>query len=223
MLTLETNGIGTISPNYRGVSLLVGNNYKVTATAAKGFSFAGWTGSSATNSATLKFVMASNLTFTANFQDVTKPTLTIAAPTARERWSNTLFTAKGTAADNWHIASIQYQVNGGDWTNATGTTNWTAQVDLVPGTKYDRGLRGGHQRQPFGDQKYDSRLCGHQSTNNQRHRLGNNLTQLQQRIVGTGTELYHKDGACQRIRLHKLGDFDQLAGRSDAKQFDCAI
>ena len=148
MLTLETNGIGTISPNYRGVSLLVGNSYKMTATAAKGFSFAGWTGSSATNGATLKFVMASNLTFTANFLDNTEPTLTIMTPTAGQRWSNAVFTVKGTAADNWQVASIQYQVNGGDWTNATGTTNWMASVNLVPGTNtiqaYAVDISGNH-------------------------------------------------------------------------------
>jgi uncharacterized repeat protein (TIGR02543 family) len=137
MLSLETNGIGTISPNYRGVSLLVGNSYKITATAAKGFSFAGWTGSSATNSRTLKFVMASNLTFTANFQDTTKPKLTIKTPTAGQHMSSALASITGTATDNWKVASVWYQLNGGAWNQATtanGWTNWLATVELQNAT-----------------------------------------------------------------------------------------
>ncbi len=137
MLSLETNGIGTITPNYRGVSLLVGNTYKITATPAKGFSFNGWTGSSATNSTTLKFVMASNLTFVANFQDTTKPKLTIKTPTAGQHMSNALASVTGTATDNWKVASVWYQLNGGAWNQATtanGWTNWLATVELQNAT-----------------------------------------------------------------------------------------
>ena len=68
---------------------------------------------------------------------LTKPTLTITAPAANERWSNTVFTVKGTASDNAQVGSVLYQLNGGAWSNALTAntwTNWTAGVVLAPGT-----------------------------------------------------------------------------------------
>jgi len=137
VLTVRTNGHGTISPNYNGAVLQAGQSYSMTATASPGYGFTGWTGSSTTNAATLIFVMASNLTFTANFIVVTNPTLTITAPTSGQRWSNAVFTVTGTAKDNLQVGSVVCQVNGGAWSNAiTGNlwTNWTAAVNLIPGT-----------------------------------------------------------------------------------------
>jgi hypothetical protein len=66
-LTVLINGNGTVSPNYNGAQLQIGENYSMTARAKAGFGFTNWTGSWTTNGATLKFTMASNLTFTANF------------------------------------------------------------------------------------------------------------------------------------------------------------
>jgi hypothetical protein len=69
--------------------------------------------------------------------DVTKPTLVITVPTANQRWSNAVFTVKGTANDNVQVDSVLYQLNGGAWSNALTTnawTNWTAGVVLAPGT-----------------------------------------------------------------------------------------
>jgi len=132
-ITFATNGFGTLSPNYIGKSLELGQNYSVTATPGAGFRFANWTGSVATNAATLNFTMASNLTFTANFVDGTPPSLTISNLVAGQRLSNTVFKVKGGASDNLRVASVQYQLNGGVWTNATGTTNWSADLLLLPG------------------------------------------------------------------------------------------
>ena len=137
VLTVQTNGHGTISPNYNGAVLLIGQSYTMTATASPGYGFSGWTGSSATNGATLTFVMASNLTFTANFVVVTNPTLTITAPAFGQRWSNAVFTVTGTARDNLQVSNVACQVNGGAWSNAATAnvwTNWTAAVNLIPGT-----------------------------------------------------------------------------------------
>ena len=81
--------------------------------------------------------MASNLTFTANFMVVTNPTLTITAPVSGQRWSNAVFTVTGTARDNLQVSNVVCQVNGGAWSNAATAnvwTNWTAAVNLIPGT-----------------------------------------------------------------------------------------
>jgi hypothetical protein len=112
----------------------------MTATPGTGFTFANWilstnwVGNIASNNATLNFVMQSNLTLQANFIDTSRPTLSITNLIAGQRWSNQVFTAKGTATDNWQVASVQVQLNGGIWTNATGTTNWSAPLTLTPGT-----------------------------------------------------------------------------------------
>ena len=137
LLTVQTNGSGSINPNYNGALLAIGSNYTMTATAGAGFAFTNWTatnGTVLTNGSTIKFVMQSNLVLTANFVDVTKPTLNITNPTAGQRWSNVVFTARGTATDNWQVASVQYQLNGGIWNSASGTTNWSASLTLTPGT-----------------------------------------------------------------------------------------
>jgi hypothetical protein len=140
MLTVQTNGLGSITPNYNGALLPVGKSFSLTAKPAKGFAFANWTdgpGSMLTNAPTLKFLMASNLTFTANFTDVTKPTLSITNLKAGLRISNDVFTVRGKATDNIAVTNVFYALNGAGWFPATTSnagSNWAAQVALVPGT-----------------------------------------------------------------------------------------
>jgi hypothetical protein len=140
VLTVSTNGLGSLNPNYNNALLQVGKGYSITATAGTGFAFTNWTGGVSlplavlTNKATLQFVMQSNLVLQANFADTNRPVLSITNLTAGQRWSNLVFTAKGKATDNWQVASVQCQLNGGIWTNATGTTNWSAPLTLTPGT-----------------------------------------------------------------------------------------
>ena len=131
---VQANGSGSISPNYNGQLLEVGKTYSMTATPTVGFAFVNWTGSVVTNNATVQFVMASNLTLTANFIDTNKPTFSITNLVAGQRVSNAVFTVKGTATDNLQVAGVQYQLNGGSWSNTTGTANWSAPVTLTPGT-----------------------------------------------------------------------------------------
>jgi hypothetical protein len=173
VLTVNTNGKGTVSPNYNGGWLQIGQNYAMTATAGSGFAFVNWTGSITTNGATLQFTMASNLTFTANFVDVAKPTNTITAPTAGQRWSNSIFTVTGTASDNVQVAGVWCQLNGGGWNNAVGTTSWSALVNLLPGTNLV--------------QAYAVDLAGNKSTTNSVNMDCVATNQLQVRMTGRGT------------------------------------
>ncbi len=136
-IVVQTNGFGTVKPNYNGESLVLGRIYTMTAKAGQGFVFTNWTGSWTTNSPTLKFLMASNLEFTANFVDDTPPKVTITAPTANQHVSNAMFTVTGKASDNVSVASVDYQLNGLGWNPATpvnGWSNWTEGVTLTPGT-----------------------------------------------------------------------------------------
>jgi uncharacterized repeat protein (TIGR03803 family) len=69
--------------------------------------------------------------------DTNPPTLSITAPTAGQRWSNSVFTVAGTAADNVSVANVFCSVNNSAWETASTAnhwTNWTAQVPLTPGT-----------------------------------------------------------------------------------------
>jgi hypothetical protein len=137
VLTVNTTGNGTVSPNYNGAWLQIGQHYSMTATAAAGFGFVNWTGSITTNGATLQFTMASNLTFTANFVDTNKPTVSITNLASGQRVSNAVFTVKGTASDNLQVSNVVCQINGGGWNSATNINNWTnwaAGVTLTPGT-----------------------------------------------------------------------------------------
>jgi len=139
-LQIRATGFGTVSPNYSNAWLEIGRNYSVTSAPASGFVFTNWLvstnwiGGATVTGTNLHFMMQSNLTLQANFLDVTKPTLSITNPTVGQRWSNVVFMARGTATDNWQVASVQYQLNGGIWTYASGTTNWSASLTLTPGT-----------------------------------------------------------------------------------------
>ena len=136
-IVVQINGAGSISPNYNRQSLEIGKGYSMTATPATGFRFTNWTGSLITSSATLNFTMASNLIFIASFIDTNKPVLSITNLAAGQRWSNAVFTVRGTAGDNWQVSNVWYQLNGLECSNAVTVnawSNWSAALDLVPGT-----------------------------------------------------------------------------------------
>ena len=137
-LTVRTNGEGGISPAYNDATLLISNTYSLTAKADKGFGFVNWTdgnGNILTNGATFRFVMASNLTFVANFVDITPPMLTITSPKNGAKESNDTFIVTGTAKDNVAVSNVLVAVNGVGWTAAALTNgNWSTQVTLNPGT-----------------------------------------------------------------------------------------
>jgi hypothetical protein len=138
-LQVRITGQGKLTPNYSNAWLELGKSYSMTASGLNGHTFTNWVLATnwirgVTNVAPVRFMMQSNLTVQVNFADVTRPTATISSPTAGQRWSNAVFTVKGTAKDNAAVAVVRYQLNGGVWTDALGTTNWTATLTLTPGT-----------------------------------------------------------------------------------------
>ncbi len=127
---------GTVTTNGHAKAFDVGIEYSLTAKANKGFAFTNWTSSTFTNpSATLSFVMPASLSVTANFKDISPPTILFVSK-PDQKVSNPDFTLEGTAADNVGVIQVAYQLNGGTWTPANSGdewTNWTAPVTLATG------------------------------------------------------------------------------------------
>jgi hypothetical protein len=136
VVNIGGSGKGTVLPNYNGQWLQIGANYTMTASASAGCVFTNWTGSLTTNAATLHFTMTSNLTFTANFVDVTRPTVTITSPLSGAQPTNGTLTASGTASDKVQVAGVYWNLNNSGWNLAATTNNWanwTAGMTLAPG------------------------------------------------------------------------------------------
>jgi pimeloyl-ACP methyl ester carboxylesterase len=138
-VTVQTDGVGTVTPNLNGGLLEIGKTYSVTAHPGKGFAFQNWTGSAASASARLSFVMQSNLNFTAHFVDAARPVNIVTFPAVGKTVTNTPFVAMGKAADNVGVASVWYQIDGAGWNPATTVnafTNWTtAALPITAGPR----------------------------------------------------------------------------------------
>jgi uncharacterized repeat protein (TIGR02543 family) len=142
-LSVAISGQGTVTPDLDGHPLLVGRSYTLTAQPEPGFSFTGWTGDLIADNPRLTFVMQSNLTLTANFADVTRPTAKILHPTANAKLTNDTISLQGTAADGAAVAAVEYRVinaaGAGSFQAADGTSTWSATVPgLQPGTNQIR-------------------------------------------------------------------------------------
>ena len=137
-LTVVLNGKGSVSPYTNGQPLLEGGTFTITAAPAAGFGFAGWTGGVTSSAPRLSFVMRTGLTLDATFVDTTLPQVTITAPPANARLTNTTVTLQGAANDGDAVAAVEYRVENasglGAFEPAEGTSSWSATVlDLVPG------------------------------------------------------------------------------------------
>ncbi len=131
-------GLGKVSPNYDGKWLEIGKSYKMSASAASGFKFHDWSGSLVTNTSTLNFIMASNLSFTATFVDVKRPVDVLLLPKANQVVNSAVVDLTGKATDNFGVQTVWYQMNGMGWNAATTTnywTNWVATAVPVQGGK----------------------------------------------------------------------------------------
>lgn len=140
VLTVGTNGLGSVNPALNGNSLRLGQNYTLTAVPAAGYSFSNWkdgNGLIITNKATLTFAMVPNLTLTATFVDTSKPTLILTTPTANLSTTNEFVLASGKVTDNGPVVDVLYKLNSSDWYEASSQnnwTNWSVVLDLAPGT-----------------------------------------------------------------------------------------
>jgi uncharacterized repeat protein (TIGR03803 family) len=133
-LVVNISGVGTIKPNLNGAVEQIGNTLSMAAKAGKGWSFIGWSGSFSTNNPKLTFVMASNLEFTANFKDITRPVNAIVSPKKNQLVTNLAPVASGKAKDNAGVTSVWFAVNGGGWmaANLPDGTNWTTPPLTLP-------------------------------------------------------------------------------------------
>ncbi|MGZ4971466.1 MAG: PQQ-dependent sugar dehydrogenase [Limisphaerales bacterium] len=61
------------------------------------------------------------------------PTVRLLSPTSI-RVTNSPVTFTGSASDDVQVTQVVFQINGGDFQPATGTSNWTFTTDLLPGT-----------------------------------------------------------------------------------------
>ena len=137
-LTLQIVGNGTVSPNYNGQFLNVGQSYSVTAKAKANFTFTGWTGDATNSKPKLTFVMPSvGESLTATFVDKQKPTLTVKTPANSTALTNPAIVIVGTARDNDAVATVFCNLNDGSWSAAStgnGWSNWWMNLTLQPNT-----------------------------------------------------------------------------------------
>jgi uncharacterized repeat protein (TIGR03803 family) len=125
---------GSIKPALNGQLLQIGKAYSLSVKATKGYVFLNWSGATNSTSTKLTFGMASNLTLTANFKDITRPVNVILTPAK----GNTVLSGSGTEArgramDNTGVTAVWCQLNGGTWFQAylSDGTNWQT-IGLAP-------------------------------------------------------------------------------------------
>ena len=91
-------------------------------------------GATKTNGATVQFMMASNLTLQVNFVDVTKPTLTITAPTCRPAHDQCLGDRGGHGERQLEgcrcLVSVEQRRVWNQPATTNSWTNWTTTVEL---------------------------------------------------------------------------------------------
>ena len=142
--TVQVNISGTASDNV-GVTLVEvssdGTNWvAATGTSSWSAKLSVQTGSNtlrarAKDAATNLKVSTVNITVQSNSQDTVPPVVTITDPTAGQTLASgtTVYTAKGTATDNVGVQKVELSTDGATWSTATGTTAWTASIDVKIG------------------------------------------------------------------------------------------
>ncbi len=135
-LSVTVSGPGKVGSYANNQNLVIGKPYTMTATANAGCKFTGWSGTTNSTSASLKFIMAQGMSLTGNFVDSTKPTISI-TPLPATKGSNSVVALCGKANDNVAVQSVYYTVNSGPANcvvvTTNGYTNWTAVLILNRG------------------------------------------------------------------------------------------
>ncbi len=136
-MTVNIHGNLTVSPNYNGKLLQLGRAYTMSGQSpVKGFGVLNWTDANSNVvhvGSSIRFIMVTNLSLTANFGDIQVPTIALVrAYTNHDGIPNKVFIS-GTASDNVGVAGVYFQLNGGAWQLAQFTTNhwrnWVAELD----------------------------------------------------------------------------------------------
>ncbi|MCW5552134.1 MAG: hypothetical protein KIS67_08195 [Verrucomicrobiae bacterium] len=66
--------------------------------------------------------------------DTIAPQVYVSAPLTGARVSDPALPVSGTAVDDVAVSVVEFQINGGVWNTASGTTNWTGTATLQVGT-----------------------------------------------------------------------------------------
>jgi hypothetical protein len=117
-----------------------GSSVEISARPTAGFRFTNWTvnGDFVSTNAAYHFTASSDVLLTANFINITPPTVTVTSP-ASETTTNNTVTLAGKANDNLAVMGVYFYVEGSasgvsPANSATHWTNWTATVPLALGT-----------------------------------------------------------------------------------------
>lgn len=125
VLTVTTNGSGSVSPNENGRPLEIGKTYCVTARPKAGWIFAGWSGGLSNGSPALTFAMQSNLVLQANF--ITNP-----FPALAGLYNGLIDDLGGVAAESSGCVSLSVTRSGafsGTLQLGTGRYGFSGQFD----------------------------------------------------------------------------------------------
>ena len=138
LFTIQTNGVGKVELSPKGPTE-IGETYTLKASPASGSAFVNWTGDMPSTNWSIMFTMAPDKTAIANFIDIQKPTVAITYPATKKPQrivADGTVVLRGTAADNYGLDRVMYQLSTGAWTNAVtsnGKKNWTADFYPITG------------------------------------------------------------------------------------------
>jgi hypothetical protein len=90
--------------------------------------------STAFSRSALLVIAARNYTVYQGPADFSQPDVAISSPSANATLTNALVTLSGTADDDVSVARVDYRIGSAAFAAATGTTAWSVQATLVPGT-----------------------------------------------------------------------------------------
>jgi uncharacterized repeat protein (TIGR02543 family) len=111
-LTTSVAGSGTVSANPDLAAYLPGTAVQLTATAAAGFAFQGWSGDTTGSPDTLTVVMVRNLAVQASFADAQPPTVQVLAPNGGEVLAaGSTDTLRWVAQDNVAVVAVDLYVS----------------------------------------------------------------------------------------------------------------